>query len=320
MAHFNCKTVERNLKLYGIDVKKDQLNCKDCIEGKLFASTERKFSVTKVYDVIEMIESDTTPFPVTSYDGYAYNIKFVCRNSGFIHTEFIRDLKSRTCLEVFRIFKAKYENLTGRRIKYIRTDGGSEYKGGFRDYLISQGITHEVSTKKYQPARAERAHRTVLELARTCHTSSKLPLKYYTDAHRYVTHTINHIIRDQHQESPYQKIYSKEKNIRELKVFGSICYIHQSKIKNTNGKLSNPGIRCRFLGYGETRITGEQNLGYKVLRECDRKVIYSPDIKFLENELIQPLENITEDLLLKCSMTINVSMLCCQGGLLQYKQ
>jgi hypothetical protein len=74
------------------------------------------------YDLIEMIESDSTPFPIISYDGFSINIKFVDRNSGYIFTKFIANLKSATVLQVFKSFKAKVENLTGKKINFIRTD------------------------------------------------------------------------------------------------------------------------------------------------------------------------------------------------------
>jgi hypothetical protein len=291
LAHFNTKTILKNLKLKQIECQDDLKECSDCMKGKQNRHSAFKSEENKSYDILEMIESDTTPFPVTSYDGFSYNIKFVCRKTGYIHTEFIKDLKSATCLEAFKIFQVKYEKLTGKQIKYLRTDGGSEYKGVFSDYIISQGITKQPLTQKFQPARAERAHRTVLELARTCHTSSKLPLKYYTDAHRYVTHTINRIIRDGEEESPAEKMNLKDTNIKNFKSFGCICYIYQEKGKAVEGKLANSGIKCRFLGYRDE--TGK-SMGYKVLREYDRKVLYSSAVIFPE-ETIESLENLAVD-------------------------
>ena len=295
LAHFNTKTVFRNLKLQNINTDVDIGKCTDCIKSKLTSQSTSKFKDTKDYEILEMVESDTTPFPITSYDGFSFNIKFVCRKSGFIYMSFIKDLKSVTCLNEFRIFKEKYENVTGKKIKYIRTDGGSEYKGSFNDFLLSNGIIKEFSTSKHQPARAERAHRTILELSRSCHSSSKLPLIYYSDAQRYAAYTLNHVIRDDSLESPFYRIYKRIKNFNNFKEFGSICYIHVPKSKNVNGKLDSSGVRCRFLGYGDDESLIERRYGFKILRESDRKVLYSNDVYFSDNEAIEPLDEHIEN-------------------------
>ena len=39
------------------------------------------------YDILEMVESDSTTFSIVSYDGFANNVKFVDRNSGYIHMD-----------------------------------------------------------------------------------------------------------------------------------------------------------------------------------------------------------------------------------------
>jgi len=146
----------------------------------------------------------------------------------------------------FRIFKERIENIANRKIKNFRTDGGTEYKGAFSDFVLTQGIIKQTgsSNRKHLPARAERAHRTVLELARACHTGSKLPLSYYTDAHRYAVYTLNRLIRDGKQKSPFEI------------------------------------------------ITGRV---VELLREHDHKIVYSPDVVFLEDEIMEPLNGTPEE-------------------------
>jgi hypothetical protein len=124
-------------------------------------------------------------------------------------------------LEAFKIFKARFENVTNHKIRMIRTDGGSQYKNVFQDFLTSEGIV----------------------LARSCHSDSKLPLKYYSDAQRYVVYTLNRIIRDTDNKSPYEHIYGKPPNLFNLHAFGSICFLYQPKAKRLKGKLTDSGER-----------------------------------------------------------------------------
>ena len=60
-------------------------------------------------------------------------------------------------------------------------------------------------------------------------------------------------------------------------------------LENRNGnKLSNSVIKCRFLGFGDFYGV-EVRRGYKLLREYDRKVIYSIEVVFKENEILEAL-------------------------------
>jgi hypothetical protein len=47
-------------------------------------------------------------------------------------------------LAIFQEFKAQFENLTGRRIKVLRSDNGGEYTfRDFNDFCIEEGIKRE---------------------------------------------------------------------------------------------------------------------------------------------------------------------------------
>lgn len=228
-GHFNKRSVLRNLNLNKISASESSKECEECLKGKSKVSKKMKTNNSKAYELLEMIESDSTPFPIDSYDGFSHNLKFVDRKSGWISSVFIKRLNSITTLEAFKIFKARFENVTNHKIRMIRTDGGSEYKNVLQDFLTSEGIVKQTTspTHKHLPARAERAHRTVLELARSCHSDSKLPLKYYSDAQRYVVYTLNRLIRDTDNKSPYEHIYGKPPNLFNLHAFGSISFFYQ---------------------------------------------------------------------------------------------
>ena len=45
----------------------------------------------------------------------------------------------------FKQYKAWIENVTGSRIKLVRTDGGTEYKGGFSTLLTDSGLEHQTT-------------------------------------------------------------------------------------------------------------------------------------------------------------------------------
>ena len=190
------------------------------------------------------------------------------------------------------------ENLTGKKIKYIRTDGETEYKNVFLDYLISSGITKQAAIKKHLPSRAERAHRTILELARSCHSASNLPLKFFSDAHRYATYTANPVIRYTDLKFPFEHMYGYSADPSKLHIFGSVCWMLIPNSKRSDGKLGNSGVKCRFLGCVDDDSLDEFKHDFKLLRELTGKTFYSSDVYFKEHEPmieLDPAEKIEYD-------------------------
>jgi transposase InsO family protein len=58
---------------------------------------------------------------------------------------FVHLLKHKSDYPVhFKDLKASVENLTGKRIKHLRTDGGGKYRSNaFESWLKSHGIEHQ---------------------------------------------------------------------------------------------------------------------------------------------------------------------------------
>ncbi|GFV08285.1 retrovirus-related Pol polyprotein from transposon TNT 1-94 [Trichonephila clavipes] len=86
--------------------------------------------------------------------------------------------------------RSKYENLTDKRIKKIRTDNGLEFVNEQLDtYLANSGIFHEktIPYNSESNGKAERANRVLLERARSLLYESKLPLKFWAEAINYST-------------------------------------------------------------------------------------------------------------------------------------
>ena len=71
---------------------------------------------------------------------------------------------------VFKIFKARVENETGRIAKNLRTDRGGEYCSKvFVDFCETSGIRKELTTA-YTPQQngvVERKNRTILNIVRS---------------------------------------------------------------------------------------------------------------------------------------------------------
>jgi len=54
-------------------------------------------------------------------------------------------IRNKSDALVFKNYKRKIENLTGKRIKKLRMDKGKEYMSKEFNFLKEEGITHQLS-------------------------------------------------------------------------------------------------------------------------------------------------------------------------------
>ena len=98
-----------------------------------------------------------------SFSGYSYCVTFI---DDYSRKTWIYFLKAKSkVFERFREFKILVENQTGRKIRVLRTDNGSEYTSNeFLEYCSSKGIKkeHTVPPTLQQNGVAERKNRTLV--------------------------------------------------------------------------------------------------------------------------------------------------------------
>ncbi|GFU70492.1 copia protein [Trichonephila clavipes] len=110
---------------------------------------------------------------------------------------------------------SKYENLTDKRIKKIRTDNGLEFVNEQLDtYLANSGIFHEktIPYNSESNGKAERANRVLLERARSLLYKSKLPLKFWAEAINCSTQVSNVTPRKGKVKNPIRNLDRNEIN------------------------------------------------------------------------------------------------------------
>ena len=119
--------------------------CQGCAEGK---HTRGPFpsSATKTSYVLQLVHSNLSGMlPVTSLGGCSYYMTFI---DDFSRKTWIYFLKIKDeAFMWFRTFKALVENLTGKKIKILRTDNGTEYETNeFKNFCREAGIKRETTT------------------------------------------------------------------------------------------------------------------------------------------------------------------------------
>jgi transposase InsO family protein len=104
------------------------------------------------------------PVSVSSHSGAHYFVSFIDDYSRKVWIFFFLKWKSKV-FSVFKKWKAQVENQTDRKIKYLRTGNGLEYKD--REFLKCcelEGITHCFTPQQNEVV--ERMNKTLAEKAR----------------------------------------------------------------------------------------------------------------------------------------------------------
>ncbi|GFU99804.1 retrovirus-related Pol polyprotein from transposon TNT 1-94 [Trichonephila clavipes] len=190
---------------------------------------------------------------------------------------------------------SKYENLTDKRIKKIRTDNGLEFVNEQLDtYLANSGIFHEktIPYNSESNGKAERANRVLLERARSLLYESKLLLKFWAEAINCSTQVSNVTPRKGKEKIPLEIWTGNKPKLNYLKKFGCVAYFHVPKV--LRNKFEVPGRRGIMLGYARERR------GYRIYDIKNQKVIEERSVKFNEylkgSNYLGEIENETWDI------------------------
>ena len=164
--------------------------CKGCALGK---NLRKMFpnSNNRVEGILDIIHSDVCGKMSTPAIGnFLYYATFI---DDYSRKTWIYMLKSKD--EVFNKFvefKASVENLSGKKIKVLRTDNRGEYTSNeFKDFCKVEGIKRELTTP-YTPQQngvAERKNRSIVEAAKAMIHDQNLPMQLWVEASRTVVCT-----------------------------------------------------------------------------------------------------------------------------------
>jgi transposase InsO family protein len=259
LGHLNTNAMQRLVRKQMVDglpalpTTNDIGVCEGCALGKSHRAAMPKHGTSRATRLLELVHSDICgPMQVDSLGGKKYFITFIDDYSRAVIVRTIA--KKSEAYDSFITFKAWAENLTGHRIKSFRSDRGGEYNSNaFTKFLELHGIAHQQSPA-YTPEHngvAERANRTLMEMARSMIYAAGLDLSYWGEAvicaaylrNRCPTNAISS------DRTPYELWYGKKPNLQHLRVFGCKAYVHIPDQKRP--KLDAKSLPCIFIGYSD---------------------------------------------------------------------
>ncbi|GJX72888.1 retrovirus-related pol polyprotein from transposon TNT 1-94 [Tanacetum coccineum] len=144
-------------------------------------------------------------------------------------------------------------------------------------FFKEKGIEHQTFTPRTpeQNGAVERRNRTLVEVARTMLSASKLPLFFWAKAIATACYTQNRsIIILTHEKTAYHIINDRKPSIRHLYIFGCTCYL--TRDGENLDKMKEKGDTYILVGYST------QSKGYNVYNKRTRLIVESIHLRFDE--------------------------------------
>jgi transposase InsO family protein len=284
LGHLNAKSMlqlSNKQMVDGLPALRSDLDlrvCEGCALGKSHRVAMPQQATTRATQLLELVHSDICgPMQVNSLGGKKYFITFI---DDFSRVMVVRTIaKKSEAFESFLTFKAWAENLTGHRIKKFRSDGGGEYCSRQFDALLKQQGIARQRTPPYTPEHngvAERANRTLVEMARSMLHASGLDFSFWGEAVICAAYLRNRCPTSAvpSNRTPFEVWTGKKPNLEHLRTFGCKAFVHIPDQKRP--KLDAKSFPCVFIGYSD------ESKAYRFYDPETRCVIVSRDAIFDE--------------------------------------
>ncbi|GJX56639.1 retrovirus-related pol polyprotein from transposon TNT 1-94 [Tanacetum coccineum] len=285
--------------------------CDACNVGKQVNESHKAKNTVSTSKCLELLHMDLFgPSAVQSYGGNFYTLVIVDDYSRYTWTRFLKH--KNEAFDHFEILSKKIQIQKGCPIISIRTDHGREFDNEvqFGAFCDANGITQAPRTPQSNGV-VERKNRTLQEMSRTLLNEQSIPQKFWCNAVDTSTYILNRIlIRPFLGKTPYELFKGRKPNLEYFKVFGSKCFILNTKDYLT--KFDPKSTEGVFLGYSPN------SKAYVVLNKETMKVKESLNVKFdetppsslpslVDDDLLEVdiIENQSEDLEVKENEPLN---------------
>jgi hypothetical protein len=229
---------------------------------------------------LDLIHTDICgPIGIPSMGGAHYILTFI---DDFSRKSDVFLLKKKSdALDSFRLYKRRVEKETGREIKVLRSDNGSEFtNNAMKAFLAAEGIKHEL-TAIYSPQQngtAERLNRTLLEKTRCLLQDAGMPNQFWGEAVRTANYIRNFSMTSICGDRVPMELWNgRRPNVGFFRIFGCKAYATKPK-QHRQGKLDSRAHVGVFVGYDDCRKT------YRIWLQDEKRLIHSRDVRFVEAE------------------------------------
>ena len=180
---------------------------------------------------------------------------FIDDHTHYVHLYFLATKDE--VFDTFRRFRTMVEKQTGKVIKAIRSDNGTEYLNhDMQQYMATNGIRHETTLpdSPQQNGTAERYNRTILNSVRALMHTAGIPGNLWAELCATASYLRNRLptTSNPSHKTPYELWHGKKPNLEHLRVIWSDAYAHVNKRKRST-KFSAQATKLKLIGYSETQ-------------------------------------------------------------------
>jgi len=308
MGHASKATLKRLIKqgtlpeLKGItDEEVDAMPpCDVCAQSKLTKQPHSRElrGRRRAQHINLIIHTDTMHRKVPSLRKDIYVQVFVDECTRFAWVEFFRAktyvafsamlAKAEARLRAQHMLSAEYREGgmrgLGRPVLSYFSDHASEMVSAKQRERLARQFTSLIvisPSAKLSNGIAERANKSLLDLARSLLIGSELPIAFWAEAFEMATDIYNRTGHTANKgKSPYEVYYGHPPtDMGRIKVFGCKCFVHEDKDRRRNrSKLDETSRPCVYLG-----MSKDDNRSHRVFNPRTEKLGTSTSIVFRED-------------------------------------
>jgi transposase InsO family protein/ribonuclease HI len=267
----------------GVTVTGTPAPCVACELGKSRRAAISKVNTSPATEPLGLVHTDFAgPFRTPSRGGARY--AQVVIDSATEVTSIIAhpSKESQNAKSGLEYFTKTVGRPLGLKVQSVRSDCGGEFTKDFDAICDELEIVHQKSPPYSQQynGKAERVLQTLIQRASCMLQHAKLPQFLWGEALNTACYLYN---RSPHSsldgKTPYEAIMGVKPDIKHLRVFGTLCFLHIPKDKR--GKFDARSIPCIFVGYAVNMPTGT----YRIYNPATRHVVESIHVSFHEGTL-----------------------------------
>lgn len=281
-GHLNVsdlKQLQSQDMVIGLNLKGNsvQLNCEICNKCKIH-QLPYKNSTKRENEKLGLIHSDICgPMKIPSLGGAKYFVTFIDDRSRHIEVAMLK--KRSDVITAFKTYKKYAEKEIGCYIKKIRTDNAKEYLSKeFSDFLEEEGIKRQLSVE-YCPQQngvAERANRTLVEMARCMLLQSGVPNSLWAEAISTAAYIRNRCpTKILENSTPIETWSTAKPYVGFMRIFGSKVIAVEKK--RSRGKFEPKGKKYLLVGYSQ------ESKAYRLWIPGTKTILKRRDVRFLED-------------------------------------
>ena len=252
--------------------------CDHCFLGKQTRNPVPKVREGKrASRCLEKVFVDLTGPFMTTPSGFSYVMHVVDDFSSFVWSIPLRDKSS--AFPALCAWQGLREAETSLKVGTYRTDRGELRSHQMESWLSSCAAKQEFTAPytSAQNGRCERAHLTIMNLARTMRISCGLPENRWDEFTKTAAYLLVRTpVSTLHNRTPFEAFYGHKPDLSHLREIGARAFVLHNI--PTNGKISARSFECVLVGYAAN------SKAYRCYHRPTHRILESFHVRFIESE------------------------------------